>query len=231
MIELKKLTKIYKAGGLDYLALDSINIRINSGEMVAITGSSGAGKSTLLNIIGCLDTLTEGELSINGCSINNLSKNDLAKIRNTELGFIFQNFSLISNYTISENIELALKYNKIYKKNSFTKLERKKIVLETLDMVGLKDISEKLPSQISGGQQQRVSIARALVTNPSIILADEPTGSLDKKNGEDILNILSDINGKGKTIIIVTHDLEIAKRCSKNIVIEDGRVKDMIINS
>lgn len=228
MIELKNLTKIYSGEELDYLALDSINININKGEMVAITGPSGAGKSTLLNIIGCLDTLTKGDLLINGISISKLNKNALAKIRNTELGFIFQNSSLISNYNVFENVELALKYNKLYKKNNYTKLKRKKMVLEMLDLVKLGDISDKYPNQISGGQQQRVAIARALITNPPIILADEPTGALDKKNGESILKILSDINSKGKTVIIVTHDLNIANKCNKNIIIEDGKVKDII---
>lgn len=228
MIELKNLTKIYSGEELDYLALDSINVNINKGEMVAITGPSGAGKSTLLNIIGCLDTLTKGDLLINNISIKNLNKNELAKIRNIELGFIFQNFSLISSYNVFENVELALKYNKLYKKNNFTKLERRKMVLDMLDMVGLMNISNKYPHQISGGQQQRVAIARALITNPSIILADEPTGALDKKTGESILKILSDINSNGKTVVIVTHDLNIANKCSKNIVIEDGKVKDII---
>jgi putative ABC transport system ATP-binding protein len=228
MIELKNLTKIYSGEELDYLALDSINLNINKGEMVAITGPSGAGKSTLLNIIGCLDTLTKGDLLINDISIKNSNKNDLAKIRNTELGFIFQNFSLISSYNVFENVELALKYNKLYKKNNYTKLIRKRMVLEMLDMVSLREISNKYPHQISGGQQQRVAIARALITNPSIILADEPTGALDKKNGESILKILSDINGKGKTVIIVTHDLNVANKCSKNIIIEDGKVKKIL---
>lgn len=228
MIELKNLTKIYSGEELDYLALDSINLNINKGEMVAITGPSGAGKSTLLNIIGCLDTLTKGDLLINDISIKNSNKNDLAKIRNTELGFIFQKFSLISSYNVFENVELALKYNKLYKKNNYTKLIRKRMVLEMLDMVSLREISNKYPHQISGGQQQRVAIARALITNPSIILADEPTGALDKKNGESILKILSDINGKGKTVIIVTHDLNVANKCSKNIIIEDGKVKKIL---
>ena len=228
MINLKGITKEYGNKDLKLSALNSIDLDIDSGEMVAITGASGSGKSTLLNIIGCLDTFTSGEYVLNNKNINSFTKNEIAKIRNTEFGFVFQNFALMNNYTVLENIELALKYNKKYKGNNYSAKERKECVIKVLEMVGLQTEINKLPSKLSGGQQQRVAIARALVNNPQILLADEPTGSLDRENGKQILDIFKNINNQGKTVIIVTHDPEVAKICSKNIVISDGNILSII---
>jgi putative ABC transport system ATP-binding protein len=228
MINLKGITKVYGNKDLKYSALNSIDLQINEGEIVAITGPSGSGKSTLLNIIGCLDTATSGEYFLNNKDINKYNKKEIAKIRNTDLGFVFQNFALMNNYTVLENIELALKYNKKYKGNNYGTKERKARGIAALEMVGLAKLCNKLPSQLSGGQQQRVAIARALVNNPQILLADEPTGSLDKANGEQILDIFKKIHNAGKTVIIVTHDPEVAKICSKNIVVSDGKILDIV---
>ncbi|MBB6623519.1 ABC transporter ATP-binding protein [Clostridium gasigenes] len=220
LIELNQIRKIYGKGEAETIALDNINLNIESGEMVAIMGQSGCGKSTLLNIIGCLDKQTSGEYLFNGKCINDYTSKELAGLRNSEFGFIVQYFALIDNYTVYENVEIPLVYNK--KKN--LKIKRRELIKDTLDKLGIANKIKSLPSELSGGQCQRVAIARAIVNNPRIILADEPTGALDRKNGQQVIDILKELNKNGKTIIIITHDEYIASQCSRIIRISDGNL-------
>lgn len=215
-IVLKNVVKKYGRYDTEFNALSEISLKIEDGEMVAIMGPSGSGKSTLLNILGGIDEITSGEYFFNGENINELSSNELAEFRNKKVGFVFQYFALLNDYTIYENIELPLLKRKISKK------ERIKIIDEYLSRFGIINQKNKRPKEISGGQQQRAAIIRALVTNPSYILADEPTGALDKKNGESIMNIFQELKENGKTIIIVTHDSNIANFCDRIITIQDG---------
>lgn len=216
IITLKDVKKFYGKGDIKTEALKGISLDINDGEMVAIMGPSGSGKSTLLNIIGCIDSSTEGEYLLNGNNIHTLTARELASVRNKYIGFIFQSFNLLNEYNIVDNVTLPLLYNKNFKGSL------KKNALEIIDKVGLKDHIKKNPSELSGGQQQRVAIARALINEPNIILADEPTGALDRKTGKEIMELLVNINRKGKTVIIITHDNEIANYCSRVIKLEDG---------
>jgi len=218
LIELKDIKKIYGNSDVETIALDGIDLEIEKGESVAIMGPSGSGKSTLLNIIGCLDTPTSGEYIFNGKAIDKLSRRELANLRNASFGFVLQYFGLVDEYTVYENVEIPLSYSK--KKG----INKKKLIKETLDMLGISDKIKKLPCQLSGGQNQRVAIARALINDPEIILADEPTGALDKKTGQEVMNILKDLNKKGKTLVIVTHDDSIASQCSRIINICDGKI-------
>ncbi|MCB2311550.1 ABC transporter ATP-binding protein [Clostridium tagluense] len=193
-------------------------MKIEDGEMVAIMGTSGSGKSTLLNILGFIDKISNGEYYFDGENVETLTSVELAEFRNKKVGFVFQYFALLNDYTVYENIQLPLLKTKLSKK------EKKKIIEEYLIEFGITSQKNKRPQEISGGQQQRVAIIRALVTNPSYILADEPTGALDKKNGEAIMNILKDLNKNGKTIIIVTHDNNVANFCDRIITIDDGKI-------
>lgn len=219
-IVLKNVVKKYGRDNTEFNALSEISLKIDDGEMVAIMGPSGSGKSTLLNILGGIDEITYGEYFFNGENIKELTSNELADFRNKKVGFVFQYFALLNDYTIYENIELPLLKRKISKK------ERIKIIDEYLSRFGIIDQKNKRPKEISGGQQQRAAIIRALVTNPSYILADEPTGALDKKNGESIMNIFQELKKNGKTIIIVTHDSNIADFCDRIITIQDGVIVD-----
>lgn len=217
VIKMKKIGKVYKMGSSDYVALDDINLTINKGEYVAIVGPSGAGKSTLMNIIGCLDIATSGEYILDGLNTK-CSDNKLAEIRNSKIGFIFQNYNLLSKLNVLENVELPLLYlgtpdNEIREKS-----------LEALKRVGLETHLKHKPAELSGGQRQRVAIARALVTNPQIILADEPTGALDSKTGREVLNMMKDLNKEGNTIVMITHDKEIASEANRMITIKDGKI-------
>lgn len=224
LINLKNISKIYGEGESEFKALDNINLEINPGEMIAIMGPSGAGKSTLLNILGCMDKPSYGKYILGDAIVTNLKSTDLAKIRNKYIGFVFQYFALIKEYSVLENVQLPLNLRKVSKE------EKKKISLKFLEKLKIKDQYKKKPSQLSGGQQQRVAIARALVADCPIILADEPTGALDKKTSKEIINILKDINKDGKTVIIVTHNEEVANNCMRKIIIEDGKiVKDTSI--
>lgn len=198
-------------------ALKGIDLEIRQGEMVAIMGPSGSGKSTLLNIIGCIDSPTSGSYFLNGESVDKLTKDQLASIRNKNIGFVFQSFNLLNDYDLIDNVTLPLVYDKQFKGSMKT------AAIDILDKVGLKDHAKKAPNELSGGQQQRTAIARALITNPDIILADEPTGSLDKNTGIEIINLLKEINKNGKTVVIITHDENIANYCSRTIRIEDGK--------
>lgn len=224
MLELKNIKKYYKMGDTIVKALDGINLKIEDGEFVTIIGPSGSGKSTMMNIVGCLDIATEGEYFVNGKEISKYSENQLAFLRNKTMGFIFQGFNLISGFSAYENVELPLIYQGV------AKAERKKRVLESLEMVGMKDRMKHKPSELSGGQQQRVAIARALATHPQCILADEPTGNLDSVTGDEIMGILSELNKNGTTIIIITHNDEIAAKSRRVVRIHDGKIESDTIN-
>ncbi|MBR5542584.1 MAG: ABC transporter ATP-binding protein [Oscillospiraceae bacterium] len=218
MIELLDVYKIYDEGENEVRALDGISFRISEGEFVAIVGKSGSGKSTCMNIIGALDVPTRGTYRLNGTDVSELSDNELAVIRNKTLGFVFQQYNLISKSNIYENVELPLIYQGIPAQ------KRKEMVISSLDRVGLADRLHHMPNQLSGGQQQRVSIARALAANPPVILADEPTGALDSKTGKDVMKFLMKLNEEGKTIILITHDNGIAE-CAKRIIrLHDGKI-------
>ncbi|HCX04697.1 MAG TPA: macrolide ABC transporter ATP-binding protein [Clostridiales bacterium] len=220
MIKLDRITKTYQMGEIDLQVLKGIDLDIRQGDFVSIVGPSGSGKSTLMNIIGCLDTPTTGEYYLDGREISNYKGNELAKIRNEKIGFIFQKFNLLPRLTAFENVELPLIYRG--EKSSL----RKEKVEEALISVGLKDRMRHNPTELSGGQQQRVAIARALVGSPPILLADEPTGNLDTKSGSEVLRIIERLNDEGKTIIVITHDLEVAQVSKEKITIRDGLITE-----
>lgn len=218
MIKLENITKTFKMGEETIKALDNINFEVEQGEFVSIIGPSGSGKSTLMNILGLLDVPDSGKYILEDIEVNNASENKLANLRNNKIGFIFQNFNLLTKLKAFENIQVPL----IYK--GYTNEESKKIAYSLLEKVGLKGREEHLPTQLSGGQQQRVAIARALSCNPDIILADEPTGALDSKTSVDIMNKLVDLNKQGQTIILITHDEKVAKRAKRIVKISDGKL-------
>jgi putative ABC transport system ATP-binding protein len=218
MIRISNLMKSYKLGGETVHALNNVSLDIRKGEFLAIIGPSGSGKSTLMNMIGCLDRPDSGEYLLDGKEIGMMSDNELATIRNLKIGFIFQNFNLLTRLTALENVELPLIYSGVPAKT------RHIMALESLDKVGLADRAAHLPTQLSGGQQQRVAIARALVGNPSILLADEPTGALDSKTSSEILTVMKELNELGHTIILITHDLNIAKQTNRMVRIQDGQL-------
>lgn len=218
LISLKNVCKIFNTTDEEIYALDNINLRIERGEMVSIVGQSGSGKSTLMNILGCLDVPTKGTYLLNGQDISAIKEDKLSEIRNKEIGFIFQSFNLVSSLSALENVELPLTYRKIPKGT------RRKMALDALEKVGLENRVNHRPSQLSGGQQQRVAIARAFAASPPIILADEPTGNLDSKSGKEIVNILFDLKKLGKTIILITHDEDLANLTSRKIFIADGKI-------
>jgi len=218
LISAKDLWKIYQLGTQEVRALSGVNFTISNNEFVAIMGPSGSGKSTLMNLIGCLDTPTKGEYSLKGKSVSTLTDNELAHIRNKEIGFVFQVFNLLPRATAFHNVELPLIYMGSSKK------EREEKTLKALEMVEMIDRKNHRPSELSGGERQRVAIARALVNEPSILLADEPTGNLDSKTGNEILNLFRKIHDEGNTIIIVTHDKDIAQQAQRIIYIIDGQI-------
>lgn len=218
MIDLIDIYKIYKIGDTEIRALDEINLHIDEKEFVAIVGQSGSGKSTCMNMIGCLDIPTSGKYILNGKDASKLKEDELAEIRNLTLGFIFQQYNLISKLNVFENVELPLIYRGI------EKTKRRKMVEDSLERVGLTDRMLNMPSQLSGGQQQRVSIARALSGNPPVILADEPTGALDSKTGAEVLGLLKEINEEGNTIVLITHDNFIAQQSKRIVRLHDGKI-------
>ncbi len=218
-LKLENVHKDYEMGDSIVKALDGINLEIKQGDFVAIIGPSGSGKSTMMNMVGALDLATEGNIFLDGIDIEHLHESDLAQIRGRKIGFIFQTFNLIPTLTALENVTLPMLFQGISKE------ERIKRGKELLEKVNLSNRSEHLPNQLSGGQRQRVAIARALANNPDILLADEPTGNLDTKTGQEILEMFIKMNKEGKTIIIVTHDNEIAKKAKKIVRIRDGRIE------
>jgi len=218
IITVDNINKTYKNGLLELQVLKNISFKVDKGEFLAIMGSSGSGKSTMMNILGCLDNQYEGKYILDGIDISKSSENELSEIRNKKIGFIFQSFNLLPRLTALENVELPLIYSSVPKE------ERHKRANELLEMVGLKDRTHHRPNELSGGQRQRVAIARALVNNPSIILADEPTGNLDSKSETEIIEILQKLNKMGKTIVIVTHEPNIGEIAQRKIVFKDGEI-------
>ncbi|MEB9859411.1 ABC transporter ATP-binding protein [Bacillus cereus] len=220
MITLNNIVKTYYQGKLAVPILHGISLTIQSGEFVSIMGPSGSGKSTLMNIIGCLDRPTEGEYMLNDVNILTADESKLALIRNEYIGFVFQHFNLLPRLSAVENVELPLVYGGV------KKAERRKRALEALGKVGLADRVHHLPNELSGGQKQRVAIARAIANNPTFIMADEPTGALDTKSGEQVMNIFTKLNAEGTTIVMVTHEEEVAAYSSRRIVLRDGKVTE-----
>ena len=219
IIKTENLTKDYETGSQVVSALKGINLSVEKGEFLSIMGPSGSGKTTLMNIIGCLDSPTNGSYFLNDKSVSKLDDDELAKIRNDEIGFVFQSFHLLARNTAFDNVMLPLKYAGIGKE------EATKRSNDVLDLVGLSSRAKHTPSELSGGQQQRVAIARALVNEPSILFADEPTGNLDSKTGQDVMKIFKDLNKNGQTIILITHEDSIAKQSNRIITIMDGLIK------
>jgi putative ABC transport system ATP-binding protein len=216
IIKIENLGKTYNQGSIEVCALREVNLEINQGEFVAIIGPSGSGKSTLMNLMGCLDQPTVGDYILEDVNVKTLNPNKLAEIRNRRIGFVFQSFNLLPRATALENVELPLLYGRI--PNS------REIALKALEKVGLAERAKHRPNELSGGERQRVAIARAIVNNPAIILADEPTGNLDSTNGEEILRIFNDLNADGVTIILITHEKEIADRTKRIIAMKDGKM-------
>ncbi|MBY0595926.1 ABC transporter ATP-binding protein [Bacillus bingmayongensis] len=220
MITLNHISKTYYQGKLAVPILHGISLKIRNGEFISIMGPSGSGKSTLMNIIGCLDRPTEGEYTLNGVNILTADEAKLALIRNEYLGFVFQHFNLLPRLSAVENVELPLIYGGV------KKAERRQRALEALSKVGLSDRVHHLPSELSGGQKQRVAIARSIANNPTFIMADEPTGALDTKSGEQVMNIFTKLNAEGTTIVMVTHEEEVAAYSSRRIVLRDGKITE-----
>ncbi|WP_312700800.1 ABC transporter ATP-binding protein [Sedimentibacter sp.] len=220
MIDLKNITKTYDMGSVQVEVLRGITMHVDEGEFIAIVGPSGSGKSTLMNMIGCLDTPTTGEYYLDGREISTYNEKQLSKIRNEKIGFIFQKFNLLPKLSALENVELPLIYRGMSQK------ERRQRSIDALTKVGLDDRMNHKPTELSGGQQQRVAIARALAGDPPVLLADEPTGNLDSKSGSDVMNLIKQLSSEGKTIVLITHDNEIAMEAEKTIIIKDG----MLVN-
>jgi putative ABC transport system ATP-binding protein len=218
LIQMENMYKFYKLGGETITALKDVSLTVEEGDFVSIIGPSGSGKSTFMNIIGCLDKGDRGTYYLGGKEVNSLNDRELAVIRNKKIGFIFQNFHLLAKLTALENVELPLLYRGVDAKL------RKKMALESLEKVGLKDRASHYPNQLSGGQQQRVAIARALAGNPPLLLADEPTGALDSKTSSEILGILTDLNRRGHTILVITHDHNVARQGKRIVHIKDGEL-------
>lgn len=218
MIEMKNIKKTYETGSVSFDALRGIDLEVDNNEFIAIVGPSGSGKSTLMNLMGCLDTPTGGEYRLEGAQVETLSSNQLAEIRNRRVGFVFQAFNLLPYATAYENVELPILYAGLKHK------ERKRRVCDLLSQVGLADKMANKPTEMSGGEMQRVAIARALANNPQLILADEPTGNLDTASGGEIIRIFEDLWKDGRTVIMITHDMNIAKRCRRLIRLKDGRI-------
>ena len=220
IIEISNLRKDYHIGEVTVHALRGVNMKITEGEFVAIMGVSGSGKSTMLNILGCLDKPSGGDYFLDGVDVKTMDKDETARLRNKKLGFVFQAYNLLARTTALENVELPLFYNALIKSK-----ERKELALAALEAVGLKDRMHHMPNQLSGGQQQRVAIARSLVNNPVLILADEPTGNLDTRTSFEIMELFQELNERGRTIVYVTHELDIAKFATRNITFRDGKIQ------
>jgi putative ABC transport system ATP-binding protein len=218
LISISELRKIYRMGEVEVRALDGVDLEVDAGDYLAIMGPSGSGKSTLMNLIGCLDTPTSGEYILNRQAVSGLDDTELAHIRNREIGFVFQTFNLLNRATALANVELPLIYSRM------PAAKRRQKALEALDRVGLGDRVKHQPNELSGGQRQRVAVARALVNRPSILLADEPTGNLDSKTSQEIMSLFDELNAAGNTIVLVTHEEDIAKHAQRTIRLLDGKV-------
>jgi putative ABC transport system ATP-binding protein len=221
VIEIRDLVKIYTMGEVEVRALAGVNLNVDTGEFVAIMGPSGSGKSTLMNIIGCLDRPTSGTYLLDGVDVSTLDRDERAVIRNAKIGFVFQSFNLLARTTAVENVELPLLYGEL----GWSHDQRRKAALDALHRVGLQGREGNQPSQLSGGQQQRVAIARALVTNPAILLADEPTGNLDSRTSEEIMGIFQKLNDEGKTVVLITHEPDIAQHAKRVVTVRDGVIQ------
>ena len=220
VIKLEDVHKTYHTGEVDVHAVSGVSLEIMQGEFVAIMGASGSGKSTMMNIIGCLDRPTEGHYFLDGVDVSHLDRDELAAIRNKKLGFVFQGFNLLSRTSALENVELPL----LYTHDHITSLQQRELALHALEIVGLSDRADHYPNQLSGGQQQRVAIARALVNNPAVLLADEPTGNLDTRTSVEVMGVFQKLNSEGITIVMVTHELDIASYTKRNVIMRDGVV-------
>jgi putative ABC transport system ATP-binding protein len=227
VVHLHEIRKVYQTGEVQVHAVRGITLDIEAGEFVAVMGASGSGKSTLMNLIGCLDRPTSGRYLLDGIDVSALSRNELADVRNRKLGFVFQGFNLLSRTTALENVELPMLYSEPRVPTS----EMRRRAMEALNIVGLSDRADHYPSQLSGGQQQRVAIARALVNRPQLLLADEPTGNLDSKTSVDVMGVFQRLNEQGISIVMVTHELDIAHYCKRNLIVRDGRlVSDVTVS-
>ncbi len=220
VVQLEDIHKIYDSGEVQVHAVRGVSLELHKGEFMAIMGASGSGKSTLMNTLGCLDRPTRGRYLLDGVDVSQLDRNELADLRNEKLGFVFQGFNLLSRTTALENVELPM----LYGPRRVSGRQLREQALHCLDIVGLSDRADHFPSQLSGGQQQRVAIARALVNNPQVLLADEPTGNLDSKTSVEVLGVFETLNQQGITIVMVTHELDIARYCKRNLIMRDGRV-------
>ncbi len=224
LIEIHEMTKVYNPGENQVNALDGVNLSVNNGEFVSIVGQSGSGKSTLMNMLGCLDAPTTGTYMLNGNDVSTLDDDELSTIRNQQIGFIFQNFNLIMNLNALENVELPLVYRGV------SPTERRELASKALERVGLGNRLTHKPMELSGGQQQRVAIARAIAARPPLILADEPTGNLDTKSGEDVMHILKELHSEGTTVVLITHDNEVAAQAQRTVRVIDGKIVSDILN-
>ena len=220
VVQIDQVHKTYESGEIPVLAVRGVTLTIQPGEFVAVMGASGSGKSTLMNLLGCLDRPTKGRYLLDGIDVSKLDRNQLADIRNQKLGFVFQGFNLLARTTARENVELPL----LYAKDRLSSRVMHERAMRTLDLVGLTNRADHFPSQLSGGQQQRVAIARALVNDPQVLLADEPTGNLDSKTSVELMGVFQKLNDTGITIIMVTHELDIASYCKRNLIMRDGRL-------
>ena len=221
VIEIRDLTKVYKMGDFEVRALNGVNLTVDTGEFVAIMGPSGSGKSTLMNILGCLDRPTDGTYLLDDVDVSQLDRDERAVIRNAKIGFVFQSFNLLARTSAVENTELPLLYGEF----GWARAQRRKAAMDALHRVGLQGREQNQPSQLSGGQQQRVAIARALVTNPAILLADEPTGNLDSQTSEEIMGIFQALNDEGKTVVLITHEPDIAEHAKRIVHVRDGVIQ------
>jgi putative ABC transport system ATP-binding protein len=220
VVHLEEIHKIYNSGEVPVHAVRGVSLDIHKGDFVAVMGASGSGKSTLMNLLGCLDRPTKGSYLLDGIDVSKLEKNQLADIRNQKLGFVFQGFNLLSRTTALENVELPM----LYGARKLTSAQMRERAQKSLELVGLAKRADHFPSQLSGGQQQRVAIARALINDPQILLADEPTGNLDSKTSVEIMGVFQKLNEQGITIVMVTHELDIARYCKRNLIMRDGRL-------
>jgi putative ABC transport system ATP-binding protein len=220
VVQLEEIHKIYDSGEVPVHAVRGVTLDIAGGEFVAVMGASGSGKSTMMNLLGCLDRPTKGRYLLGGTDVSGLGRNELADLRNQKLGFVFQGFNLLSRTTALENVELPM----LYGRRHYSSKEVRERAMKSLDIVGLGKRADHFPSQLSGGQQQRVAIARALINEPQILLADEPTGNLDSKTSVEIMGVFQKLNDHGITIVMVTHELDIAHYCKRNLIMRDGRL-------